>query len=340
MSSLASLPDIFASPPSPALRPEPRSVEQQAAVDTALSDALTATRITAGEPLDSALRPTLECPMPRLRPADFEQGISVQPRKPESAATAIDDAPAAATAPAVAPAASADAAAHAGAAGDDTKTVDDDGDSGGNWDDDDYEPPALPVSAQAAAASAAASAATKAKAAAPQGRRRGGSTRRGGGGGGGCGGGGAAACVVEDAEAEWLTRSSAAPASTPQPPPAQRLPLPAGVGLFAKTRPQGGPPGAPGGGGGAPMIPPSRRSNHPADDEWLGSRRSLALAAHGSEVVGAGTKGHLLKGTSVQAITSLNTPASRKKPRCQECTRPLEEGATGHLCGRCKTSAR
>ena len=39
--------------------------------------------------------------------------------------------------------------------------------------------------------------------------------------------------------------------------------------------------------------------------------------------------------SSVQALTSLSTPASKKKPRCAECTMPLKEGSTGRLCARC-----
>ena len=59
-----SLPDINAPPPGQ--RREPRSEEQQAALDAAVSDVLKVVRVQEGEALSTALKPPLDCPTPRF----------------------------------------------------------------------------------------------------------------------------------------------------------------------------------------------------------------------------------------------------------------------------------
>jgi len=90
-----SLPDIFSPPPQLARRADgPRSTEAQASIEVELATCLAATGVPdPGKALAAALKPSLDCPLPRFRPA---VGIATgtDAAKAAEAATSTSPAPA------------------------------------------------------------------------------------------------------------------------------------------------------------------------------------------------------------------------------------------------------
>lgn len=69
------------------------------------------------------------------------------------------------------------------------------------------------------------------------------------------------------------------------------------------------------------------------DAYWEEEEQQKSLDRKTTKEKGAPAEGMYL----TKQFRSLNTPASKKKPRCMECTRPLPEGHKGRICDRCSS---